>query len=160
MVYIFFQNRDHCINYYYYFWSIRLNVIQQQLHSTNDSCFCLIYLKISLKIAIYNRFWYTFSFFFCPFYIITYWWLSDNTLLVSLSSFPSRIFITFSFLELVKIVELYLFEKVLTQLICLMVTCALLRLKTTGAIFFQSFFLFFIFGLTHHMYKAFHAFII
>ena len=47
--------------------------IGQHFHSTNDCYFCLIYLKMSLEIAIYIKFWYTFSFLFRPFYIITNW---------------------------------------------------------------------------------------
>ena len=126
------------------------------------SCFCLIHLKMSLKIAIYIKLWYTFSFFFRLFYIITYWWL--NMLCTSLRSFnnflsaisftffiPSKIFLTISFLELVKIVRLCFREKFLTQLICLIVTCALLRLKTTEAIFFPVNFFIWTFGITHRI---------
>ena len=67
---------------------------------------------------------------------------TSDLILVSLSLFPSKIFFTSSFLELVKIVGLCLRQKFLTQLICLIVTCALLRLKTPDAIFFQLKFLF------------------
>ena len=86
----------------------------------SNSCFCLIYLKMSLEIAIYIKFWYTFRFFFLLFYIITYYGsvitcsvllrdlsATSDLLLVSLSLFLS-IFFTCSLLELVKIIGLCL----------------------------------------------------
>ena len=137
--------------------------ICQQFHSTDECCFCLTYLKMSLEIAIYFKFRYTFSFFSHLFTlpltdgsVITCSAILWYLLTTALSLFLSKIVFTSSFLELVKIFGLCLSQKVLIQLICLIVTCTLLRLKIQDAIFFQINF----FGLTHHIYRTFNAFVI
>ena len=62
----------------------------------------------------------------------------SDLLLGSLSLFPFKIFFTSSFLELVKIVAVCLRQNFLIQLTFLIVTCALLRLKTPGAVYFWT----------------------